>query len=122
MAKHWEPSEWPSLVRRPEWRSPSFTREVLPLAEEWMERGACVGRWPEWDHTIEGENHVERAARHRRAARVCRTACPVLAECRAWADSARSVGQFGVCAGRLPKQTDGPRKPAQWVEVREEVA
>ncbi|MBB1036726.1 hypothetical protein G6025_01760 [Dietzia natronolimnaea] len=82
-----------------------------------MERGACVGRWPEWDHTVEGENHVERAARQARAARICRTACPVLEQCRTWADSARSVGQFGVCAGRLPKRVDGPADGFRWVEV-----
>lgn len=122
MARHWEQSEWPSLVTRPVWRPPTLNREVLPAPEEWMERGACVGRWPEWDLAVEGESHVERTARHRRVARVCRSACPVLEQCRAWGDHARAVGEFGVVAGRVPKKTDGQGNRKHWVEVREEVA
>lgn len=117
MARHWEDSAWPSLVTRPKVPVPMYNHRVLPRGEEWMELAACAGRWPEWDHTIEGENHVERAARHRRVARVCRSACPVLRECRAWADTAKSVGEFGVVAGRVPKTIGGSAHRMHWVEV-----
>lgn len=115
MAKHWELSEWPSLVagRKP----PQPTRRhTLPHAEEWMQRGACVGRWPEWDGAIDGERQAERAARQRRAAKVCRTACPVLAECRDWASRAQTVGQFGVVAGKTTRVVKG-RQSGRWIEV-----
>ncbi|MBB1057853.1 hypothetical protein G6020_10705 [Dietzia sp. B19] len=81
-----------------------------------MERGACVGKWPEWDHTIDGESPPERKARKRRAANICRTACPVLAECRAWADSAQTVGEFGVVAGRATRSAPNQFE-SRWVEV-----
>lgn len=82
-----------------------------------MERGACVGKWPEWDHDIEGEDRAERVARKRRAATICRTTCPVLNECRAWADSALKVGTFGVVAGRATRSVPNRPKRLEWGEV-----
>lgn len=118
MARHWEQSEWPSLVHRPRVFVPDYDRrDVLPRPQEWMERGACVGKWPEWDHTIDGESPPEREARKRRAATICRTACPVLAECRAWADRAQTVGEFGVVAGRVTRKVPNRPNRLEWVDV-----
>lgn len=114
--KHWEHSEWPRPWPQHAQREIQIRQNILPRPQDWMERGACVGKWPEWDHTIDGESPPERKARKRRAANICRTACPVLAECRAWADSAQTVGEFGVVAGRATRSAPNQFE-SRWVEV-----
>lgn len=112
---------WPTLWHTPKVRTTRFIGGVLPTAEPWMDRGACVGRAPAWDRQIAGESEAERVARQAESARVCRTECEVLAQCRAWARSAKSVGHFGVCAGMVSRgdPDGGPSWSSrqQWVEV-----
>ena len=115
MAKHWELSEWPSLVRGRKPPEPT-RRHVLPPAEPWMSRGACVGKWPLWDGAIDGESLAERQQRQSEAAKVCREACPVLAACRDWAQRAETVGQWGVVAGQRAVAVKG-KQGGRWVEV-----
>lgn len=115
MAKHWDLSDWPTQV--PGRKPPEPTRRhVLPPAEEWMQRAACAGRWPEWDGAIDGESVAERQQRQQQAAKICLTACPVLAQCRDWANRAAEVGHFGVVAGRTARASKG-KQSGRWVEV-----
>ena len=118
MAKTWDTeSRWPKQWVRVEREQVYNWRNLLPPAEPWMERGACVGRQPMWDRTIDGESERARLARQERAARICRTQCPVLAECRDWSERAERLGEFGVCAGRVVRGSVNSRTPAQWVEL-----
>lgn len=117
MARSWEDSAWPTQWVRIEREQVYLARNILPPPESWMERGACVGRWPMWDRTIDGEGERARLARQREAARVCRTACPVLAECRAWSEQAATIGDFGVCAGRVVRGAINGRGGGDWVEL-----
>ena len=84
MARSWKESSWPTQWARTEREQPYLARSILPAPEPWMERGACVGRQPLWDRTIAGEGERARLARQERAARVCRTACPIMTQCHAW--------------------------------------
>lgn len=119
MAKHWDAeSRWPTQWRQPiqhellyEWRN------TLPPPEDWMIRGACVGKQPGWDRSIDGESEKARLARQREAARICRTACPVLRECRAWSERVETIGDFGVVGGRVVRGSINSRTPAEWVEL-----
>ncbi|MCT1884981.1 WhiB family transcriptional regulator [Dietzia cinnamea] len=119
MAKSWDAgSRWPKPWPQHKQHDLSYDwRNILPPAEPWMERAACVGRWPMWDRTVEGENEPTREARQERAARICRTRCPVMAQCRAWADRAETLGDFGVVAGRVVRGSINSRTQAQWVDL-----
>lgn len=115
MAKNWELSEWPSLVAGKKPPEPT-RRHVLLAPEDWMTDAACRGRQPLWDGAIDGESSAERQQRQQQAARVCRTACSVLRQCRDWADRAETVGQFGVVAGRTARAAKG-KQSGRWIEV-----
>ena len=117
MARNWELSEWPTPVKRTERDQVYPARGILPAPEPWMERGACVGRQPLWDRTIAGEGERARLARQERAARICRTACPVMTQCRAWSEQATTIGDFGVCAGRVVRGAINGRGGGDWVEL-----
>ena len=116
MAKHWDTeSRWPTRVL--ERKPPEPTRRhVLPAPEDWMVDAACRGRQPLWDAQLPGETRTQRDARQSEAAKICREACRVLAECREWADRAETVGPFGVVAGRTARASKG-KQSGRWVEV-----
>lgn len=68
------------------------------MRNDWMARAACVGRW--WVMDVEvGDGQTRAGLRYElaQAEAVCRY-CPVLAECRVWADE---VGQVGFVAGEF---------------------
>ena len=118
MAKHWDDSAWPTQWRQHKQHELLYEwRNVLPPPEPWTERAACVGRWPMWDRSVEGESEKARLARQREAAKVCRTQCSVIAQCRDWSERVETIGDFGVVGGRVVRGSINSRTPAEWVEL-----
>ena len=117
MARSWDESKWPKQVKRTEPEMLYRVRNILPRPEPWMDRGACVGRAPQWDRTVDGETEKARLDRQREAGRICRQACPVLRECRDWADRTKDLLDFGVCAGRIPKPVSRRSTARVWAEL-----
>lgn len=62
----------------------------------------CAADPTAWDSPRRGTWDAWWADVGRWSARICLTACPVLAECRAWADTGPVVD--GVLAGRAPRR------------------
>lgn len=72
-----------------------------------LDGAACVGRADLFDPAVEDEHPDAVSYRHLAAQKVCRYACPVLAECQQWAETEKSHGS--VLAGLIPKSTRLPR-------------
>ena len=115
MAKHWLISEWPTVWRTPMPPKPT-QRQTPPPPGEWVRDAACAGQEPGWDTQLPGETRTQRDARQARAARICKTACPVLAECSEWIGRADTIGDYGVIAGRTARASKG-KQSGRWVEV-----
>ena len=71
---------------------------IAAPAGRWVDQAACAGRWDEFDPSPAEETRAELNARVAAARRVC-AGCPVMAECRTFARTARPP-VVGVYAGR----------------------
>ncbi|MGW6282953.1 WhiB family transcriptional regulator [Kribbella sp. NPDC055071] len=63
---------------------PTLTVIVDP-ADRWMSQAACIGQAPDYDETASPWEQ-------RKARELCRTSCPVLAECFEWARRTKFTG------------------------------
>jgi hypothetical protein len=82
--------------------------ELAPISR--LDGAACRDQWSVFD-AAHGKSDEARKAQADSAA-VCKT-CPVLGDCRRWADSLdrRDRSGLGVLAGGLPIQPGTPPKP-----------
>ena len=69
---------------------------------------ACIGQHHLFDPATDGEPTAEAHRRHRLASQLCEE-CPVLTECRQWADDQKAYP--GVLAGRVPTPTRPQGRP-----------
>lgn len=76
---------------------PTFSVSMAPPGP-WAARAACGGRWGLFDTQDTRETKDAFQARVREAAAIC-SACPVLAQCRAWTEDTPRAKVAGVLAG-----------------------
>lgn len=75
----------------------SRTRVGRMTSENWRTRAACRDRDPEWWFATGTDNQNRHLAQL-----ICRTACPVRAECAAWA--LRYGIEYGIFGGMTAKE------------------
>ncbi|WP_434158797.1 WhiB family transcriptional regulator [Rhodococcus sp. BGS-1C] len=68
-----------------------------------LDGAACAGRAELFDPAEDDEHPDSVSFRHLAAQKVCLYACPVLDECRAWAETEKPRG--AVLGGLIPKST-----------------
>lgn len=98
-------------------KAPDFVRpaESDPM---WRERAACAGTNSDVFFGLDGERGPERERREGIAAAFCRTNCPVMLECRAWAmDSGQDSGVWGGL-GEEERRSLKRRKARQRLKVK----
>ncbi|WP_138998297.1 WhiB family transcriptional regulator [Rhodococcus zopfii] len=92
--------------------APTLMFKQLAGETDWIDAARCRGQSPKYDYAIDGESAYDAADRLMFAARRC-IACPVMAECREFADSNRSLVS-GVFGGMIYKPGMGrPVDPIQ---------